>query len=75
MSGLVVSYPALKEYWRLDMEGADWIVIVAAIILLLVAMFVIPQWRLRRAIPQVIRIFREGNAIGSKNAKTLDELG
>jgi hypothetical protein len=75
MSGLVVSYPALKGYWRLDMEGADWIVIVVVIILALAAMFIIPQWRMRRAIPQVIRLFREGNAIGNKNAKTLDELG
>ena len=53
----------------------DWIVIVAVVILALAAMFIIPQWRLRRAVPQVIRIFREGNAVGSKNAKTLDELG
>lgn len=49
------------------------------IILILViaglALFVIPQWRLRRAIPQVIQIFREHNAISVKNAKTIDELG
>ena len=57
------------------MESADWIVIVVVVILALAAMFVIPQWRLRRAIPQVIRIFRERSAVGSKNAKTLDELG
>ena len=39
------------------------------------ALFVIPQWRLRRAISQVIRIFQQLNAIGVKNAKTIDELG
>ena len=49
------------------------------IILILViaglALFVVPQWRLRRAISQVIRIFTEFNAIDIKNAKTIDELG
>ena len=49
--------------------------IIVIIVLVLLALFVVPQWRLKRAIPQVIRIFREYNAIGSKNAKTLDELG
>ena len=51
------------------------ILIVVLVVLLLVAMFIVPQWRLRRAIRQVIRIFRECNAIGIKNAKTVDELG
>ena len=39
------------------------------------AIFVIPRWLLRRAVRQVIRIFREYNATDSKNAKTIDELG
>ena len=43
--------------------------------LLILAMFIIPRWRLKRAIRQVIRIFKEHNAIGIKNAKTVDELG
>ncbi len=51
------------------------ILIVLIVILALLAMFIIPQWRLKRATPQVIRIFREYNAIGIKNAKTVDELG
>ena len=38
-------------------------------------MFVYPQWRLRRAIPKVVPIFRRSNAVDIKNAKTLDELG
>ena len=37
--------------------------------------FVVPRWLSRRAIFQVISIFREHNAIGIKNAKTSDELG
>jgi len=38
-------------------------------------MIVIPRWRLKRAIRQVIRIFRKHNATDAKNAKTIDELG
>ena len=53
----------------------DILIIILLIIIALVAMFVVPQWRLKRAIPQVIRIFREKSAIGIKNAKTVDELG
>jgi len=51
------------------------IIIVLLFVLLLVAMFMVPRWRLKRAIRQVIRIFREHNAIGIKNAKTIEELG
>ena len=51
------------------------LIIVLIGVLLLVAMFIIPQWRLRRAIRQVIRILREHNATGIKNARTVDELG
>jgi hypothetical protein len=42
---------------------------------LLAAIFLIPAWRLRRAIRQVIQIFRRYNATDVKNAKTDDELG
>jgi hypothetical protein len=38
-------------------------------------MFVIPGWRLQRAIRQVIKIFRKHNATDVKNAKTDNELG
>jgi len=51
------------------------IIIVLIVVLALLALFVVPQWRLRRAIRQVIRIFREHNAIDIKNAKMVDELG
>ncbi len=50
------------------------LIIVQIIVFGLLAVFIIPQWRLRRAIRQVIRIFREHNAIGIKNACTIDEL-
>jgi len=51
------------------------LIIVLIVVLLLLAMFILPQWRLRRAIRQVIRILREHNATGIKNARTIDELG
>ena len=51
------------------------ILIVLIIVLMLAALFILPQWRLRRAIRQVIRIFREHNAVGIKDAKMVDELG
>ena len=51
------------------------IIIVLIVVLALLALFVIPQWRLRRATRQVIRIFMELNATSVKNAKTIDELG
>ena len=38
-------------------------------------MFVIPGWRLKRAIRQVVQIFRKTNATSVKNAKTVDALG
>lgn len=38
------------------------------------ALFTIPQLLVRRAIPSVIQIFRRYNAVGIKNAKTLQEL-
>ena len=52
----------------------------AIIIVVLVAIFVVVTWVLprrstRRAIPTVIRIFRERNAVGRGNAKAIDELG
>ena len=51
------------------------ILIVVIVVLALLALFIIPQWRLRRATRQVIQIFKEHNAMDVKNAKTIDELG
>ena len=55
------------------MENVILIVVIVALALL--ALFIIPQWRLRRATRQVIQIFKEHNAMDVKNAKTIDELG
>jgi hypothetical protein len=38
-------------------------------------LFVLPRWRLRRALRQVIAIFRQNGALDKKTAKTIDELG
>ena len=51
------------------------LIIVLVFILLILARLFIPRWRIKRAAHQVIRIFRAYNAIGIKNAKTVDELG
>jgi len=51
------------------------IIIVLIVVLAFLALFVIPQWRTRRAVHQVIWILRQNNAFDAKNAKTIDELG
>ena len=51
------------------------VVVVALIVVAVLALFVIPQWRIKRAIPQVIKMFMDNNAVGIKNAKTEEELG
>ena len=38
-------------------------------------MVVVPRWLVKRAVMQVIKIFRNQNATDSKNARTIDELG
>ena len=54
---------------------SDWAVIAILFIVLLLALFVIPQFMMKRAIKAVIRIFRDNNAIGKKQARTAEELG
>ena len=48
--------------------------ILLGIAFLLVMLFV-PQLMTKRAIPKVIRAFRQNNAVGEKNARTLEEVG
>ena len=54
---------------------SDVLFIVLMVILFIVVMLVVPQWMLTRNVPKVIRIFRQQNAVGEKNAKTIEELG
>ena len=53
----------------------DWIVIALLFVVLLFALFVIPQFMMKRAVRAVIRIFRDNHATGIKEAKTAEELG
>jgi len=49
--------------------------ILALLVAFILGVFVLPQFFIRRAIRSVIRIFEKHNAIGVKNAKTIEELG
>ena len=54
---------------------SDTTIIVILAVLLLFVMFVLPQLRLKIAIPSVIRLFRQSKVVGIENAKTIEELG
>jgi hypothetical protein len=54
---------------------SDTTIILILVVLLLFVMFVLPQLRLRMAVPSVIRLFRQSKAVGIENAKTIEELG
>jgi hypothetical protein len=51
------------------------IIILVLVVTLILTVFVIPQWRIRRAMRQVVSIFRENGATNPSGAKTLEELG
>ncbi len=53
----------------------DSIALIIMVALLLIVLVALPQLTLRRAIPSLIRIFRERDAVGADNAKTPGELG
>lgn len=54
---------------------SDWLFIVLMVLLFIVVVLFLPQWLLMRNVPKVIRIFRQQNAVGEKNAKPIEELG
>jgi hypothetical protein len=61
-----------------EIRGAimsDTTIIIILVVLMLFVMFILPQFLLRRAIPSIIRTFRQSNAVGIENAKTVEELG
>ena len=51
------------------------LILILMVIVIGVAMFVVPRWRVSRATTEVIQVFQEHNATNIKNAKTSDELG
>ncbi len=53
----------------------DALFIIAMVVLIGAVLLLVPRWRVKRTIPQVIRMFRAQNAMGLKNAKTEEELG
>ncbi|MCK4369117.1 MAG: hypothetical protein KAV68_05580 [Dehalococcoidales bacterium] len=57
------------------MDATTVIIAVLLFVLLIGALFIIPRWRLKRAIRQVIQIFQNSSTTDIKNAKTADELG
>ena len=38
-------------------------------------MFLRPRWRAKNAMPSIVQVFRDHNAVGRDDAKTIDELG
>jgi hypothetical protein len=57
------------------LEVSSIIYLILFFIALLVIGALISRWRMKRAMRQVILIFREHSATSSRNAKTIDELG
>lgn len=51
------------------------LIIVLLVAVMLLAMYFIPQWRGKRAIRQVIKMFREYSAIDTKSARAPEDLG
>ena len=57
------------------MDTWSIIFLVALIAVFVLGVYVLPQWRFKRAVRQVIAIFRHHSATTLNGAKTLDELG
>ena len=53
----------------------DTLMVIVLIIVFVVVALVLPQFLVMRTAPKVIRIFRQKNAVGAKNAKAIEELG
>lgn len=53
----------------------DTFFIILLVVIFILVLLVLPQFLVMRSVPKVIRIFRQTNAVGIKNAKTIDELG
>ena len=54
---------------------SDALVIVVLAVILILGVMVLPQLMVRRAIPAVIRIFRQHSAVGVSSARAIHELG
>lgn len=56
----------------MDLQGILFIILI--IILFGLTVIFVPYWLTMRTIPKVIKTFRERNAVGAKNALTIEEL-
>jgi len=57
----------------MDMQGILFIILL--IILFILSVIFLPYWLVMRAIPKVIKAFRQNNAMNERNAMTIEELG
>jgi hypothetical protein len=55
--------------------NATALFVLLIIILAILAFWVLPRMRMRRAVKQVVDIFERNNALDVRSAKTIDELG
>lgn len=56
----------------MDMQGILFIALL--VILFILSVLFLPYWLIMRAVPKVIRAFRQKNAVGENNAMTIEEL-
>jgi len=60
----------------MELGGANIWLILGLLVVFILGVYVLPQWRFKRSVKQVIAMFRKHNAIDRiENAKTMDELG
>ena len=56
------------------MDASGILFIILLIILFILSFLFLPYWLTMRTIPKVIKVFRKKNAVGEKNAMTVEEL-
>ncbi len=57
------------------MTESDILWLVILVLIMMVAVIGLPQFLIRRAIPDVIKVFKRHNATSPKTAKSAEELG
>jgi len=57
----------------MDLQGILFIIVI--VVLFILSIIFIPYWLVMRAIPKVIKAFRQKNAVSESSAMTIEELG
>ncbi len=57
----------------MDMQGILFIILI--VILFILSVIFLPYWLIMRAVPRVIKAFRQNNATSAGTARTIEELG